>query len=350
LATLYLSEQYGIVKREGEALRVEIPDDKATGRERKVVRVPLIKVDQVVVQGEVTLPASAIAALLERRVTTHYLTRTGRSLGSLVPDPTRNAALRIAQYEAFCRPATRFNLARACIDGKLRNLRTMLLRFNRSREDAPLDGAIRSIREAQQRLAAQQAPETVAPADRMNGSGAIFAAEGQGSGAYWSVFGKLLGHGWTWTGRQRRPPPDPVNALLSFGYTILINQALAQLAVVGLDPYIGFLHRPGFGKPALALDLVEEFRPLVVDSTVLTLLNTGVLRERDFVREAGNVRLTDDGRRTFLTKLEERLNSDIVHPEFGYRASYRRCIELQARLLGKALMGEIPAYPPFIVR
>ncbi len=350
MATLYLSEQYSVVKREGEALRVEIPADTATGRERKVVRVPLIKVEQVVVQGEVTLTASAIAALLARRVSTHYLTRTGRSLGSLVPDPTRNAALRIAQYEAFSRPTARFQLARACIDGKLRNLRTMLLRFNRSMEDAPLAEAIRSIKEAQQRLSALPAPEAVDPADRMNGAGGIFAAEGQGSGAYWSVFGKLLGSGWSWTRRQRRPPPDPVNALLSFGYTILTNQALAQLAVVGLDPYIGFLHRPGFGKPALALDLIEEFRPLVVDSTVLTLLNTAVLRDRDFVHEAGNVRLTDEGRRTFLTKLEERLNSAIVRPVFQYRASYRRCIELQARLLGKALTGEIPSYPPFVVR
>lgn len=350
MATLYLSEQYSIVKREGEALRVEIPADDATGRERKVVRVPLIKVEQVVVQGEVTLTASAIAALLARRVTTHYLTRHGRSLGALVPDPTRNAALRIAQYEVFCRPAARFNLARACIDGKLRNLRTMLLRFNRSRDDARLDGAIAAIKEAQRRLANEQAPETVEPTDRMHGSGSIFAAEGQGSAAYWNVFGQLLTPEWPWRGRQRRPPPDPVNALLSYGYTILISQAVAQLAVVGLDPYIGFLHRPGFGKAALALDLVEEFRPLVVDSTVLTLLNTGAMRQRDFVHEAGNVRLTDDGRRTFLTKLEERLNSTIQHPIFGYRATYRRCIELQARLLAKAVMGEIPNYPPFIVR
>ncbi len=350
MATLYLSEQYSIVKREGEALRVEIPADAATGRERNVVRVPLIKVEQVVVQGEITLTASALGALLERRVTTHFLTRHGRSLGSLVPDPTRNAALRLAQYAAFCSPATSFNLARACIEGKLRNLRTMLLRFNRDRDDEQLEAAVGALKAAQRRLAALPAPVTVDPADRMHGSGSIFAAEGQGSAAYWSVFGRLLAAPWSWPGRQRRPPRDPVNALLSFGYTILTNQALARINIVGLDPFIGFLHRPGFGKPALALDLIEEFRPLVVDSTVLTLLNTGVLRERDFVDEGGSVRLTDDGRRTFLLKLEERLNSEIVHPEFGYRASYRRSIELQARLLGKAVMGEIPRYPPFIVR
>lgn len=350
MPTLYLSEQYSVVKLDGETLRVEIPEDKETGRERRMVRVPLNKVEQVVVQGEITLTSSALGALLDRRICTHFLTRNGRSRGALTPDPTRNAALRIAQYGAFCDVGRRFKLAQACIDGKLRNLRTQVLRANRGREDARLTASVQGLRDAHRDLHLLPVPTSVDANDRMHGMGAIFGCEGYGSAAYWSAWGALLNDEWQWHGRQRQPPPDPVNALLSYGYVILTSQVLSQLAVVGLDPYIGFLHRPGFGKPALALDLMEEFRPLVVDSTVLTVLNTGALRLKDFRIEPGNVRLTDDGKKIFLTKLEERFSSEIVHPIFEYRTTYRRCIELQARLLGKALMGEIPQYPPFIAR
>ena len=151
-------------------------------------------------------------------------------------------------------------------------------------------------------------------------------------------------------GRSRRPPRDPINALLSYGYTLLLNQCAAALQITGLDPYIGYLHSAQYSKPALALDLMEEFRGPVVDSTALTLINNRILQAEDFQEELGSFRLKDGPRRTFLAKFEERLNSEIEHPIFKYKASYRRCIELQARLLGKALSGEIPAYPPFKVR
>ena len=131
---------------------------------------------------------------------------------------------------------------------------------------------------------------------------------------------------------------------------ILTSQVLSQLAIVGFDPYIGFLHQSSFGKPALALDLMEEFRPVIVDSVVLTVLNTKILNQQHFQREPGSVQLSKEGRKLFLTKLEERFSSEIQHPIFGYRVSYRRCIELQARLLAKALMGEIQHYIPFLVR
>ncbi len=119
---------------------------------------------------------------------------------------------------------------------------------------------------------------------------------------------------------------------------------------MGLDPYIGFLHSSQYGKPALALDLMEEFRGPIVDSVVITLINTGALKREDFVEEAGTFRMNDAARRTFLEKFEERLNTQIEHPTFGYKATYQKCLELQTRLLAKNLTGEIPAYPPFLVR
>ena len=129
-----------------------------------------------------------------------------------------------------------------------------------------------------------------------------------------------------------------------------MNQVASAVSVVGLDPYVGFLHSSQFGKPALALDVMEPFRPLVVDSVVLTLLNNGMLKRKDFEEELGAWRLTERGRRVFLTKFEERLDTEIKHPVFGHRATYRRCLELEVRLVAKWLTGEIPRYKPFVVR
>jgi CRISP-associated protein Cas1 len=180
--------------------------------------------------------------------------------------------------------------------------------------------------------------------------GPLFGLEGRGSQAYYGVFGEVLKRGWVFAGRVRRPPRDRVNALLSFGYAVLTNQVVSLVCAVGLDPGLGVLHQPGFGKPALALDLVEQFRPVVVDSVVVTMVNTGQVKEGDFVEEVGAFRLKDDARKAFLMKLEERLGTMVQHPVFGYKTTYRRCIELQARLFAKYAQGEIGQYVPFTVR
>ncbi|MBK8129495.1 MAG: CRISPR-associated endonuclease Cas1 [bacterium] len=175
--------------------------------------------------------------------------------------------------------------------------------------------------------------------------------EGSGTAHYFNCFQHLLNEPNLFNGRTRRPPRDPVNALLSYGYTILLNQIMSAICTVGLDPYVGYLHNTKYGKPALALDLMEEFRPLIVDSVVLSVFNNGILQRKHFTEELGGAyRLSDYGRRTFLTKLEARFDETITHPTFDYKATYRRSLELQARLLAKYLMDETPAYPPFLVR
>ncbi|GIV97920.1 MAG: CRISPR-associated endonuclease Cas1 3 [Herpetosiphonaceae bacterium] len=350
MGTLYLTEQYSIVKREGEALLVEIPGDKEQNRERRKVRVPLIRVDHVVIFGEITLTASVIQLLLERRISIHYLTAHGRSCGSIAPDPSKNALLRIAQHRAHADHRQRFELARRFITGKLRNMRTILMRYERKREQGEAGEAAEHIKAVLRDLQRLRPRETVDPDDRMHGLGELIGCEGAGSGAYFRAFGTLLQEPWSFSKRLRRPPRDPVNALLSLGYVILTKQAASLINIVGLDPYIGYLHSPGFGKPALALDIIEEFRPLVIDPVVISMLNTGAFQESDFHSEPGSVRLSDGARKRFLEKIEERLNTTIQHPYFGYKTSYRRCIELQVRLLGKALLGEVPEYIPFIVR
>jgi len=138
--------------------------------------------------------------------------------------------------------------------------------------------------------------------------------------------------------------------MLSLGYTLLLHQVCAAIQVVGFDPYAGFLHQPRYGRPALALDLMEEFRPIIADSVALNIINHHILTEQDFKEELGVVHLKPDARKKFYAKFEERLQEELQHPYFGYRTSYRRCIELQARLLGKWLTGEIPVYLPLSVR
>ena len=345
MATLYLTEQYTVVKVEGEALRVS-PSGSRPGQ---VVRVPLNKVEQVMVLGEITLTTPALHALLERRIPIHYLTARGRSCGALLADWGKNSGVRLAQY-GLCRdPARSFPVAQQCVAGKLLNMRTLLLRYARGRGDeAPLTEAAQTIRRCLRELARLTPPEDTS--NRMHGLGPLLGLEGSGSAAYYGVFGSLLKGEWAFPGRVKRPPTDPVNALLSFGYTVLTNQVVSLIHAVGLDPGLGVLHQPGFGKPALALDLVEDFRPIIVDSVVVTMINTGQITLTDFEAELGAYRLKDAARRTFIEKLEARLSEQAQHPLFGYKVSYRRSIELQARLFAKHVQGEIERYVPFTVR
>ena len=151
-------------------------------------------------------------------------------------------------------------------------------------------------------------------------------------------------------GRNRRPPLDPLNCLLSFAYAMLTKDLVAITIGVGLDPYLGIYHRTRYGRPALALDLAEEFRPLIADSVVINLLNNGEVAESDFLRRAGAVALTADGRKTVLRAYERRLETEVRHPVFGYRISYRRVMDVQARLLAAVMVGELPEYIPMVTR
>lgn len=354
VATLYLTEPRSLVRKDGETLVVHIPEDKDQGTPKRKVRVPLIKVTQVVVYGNVTLTGAALGALLARGVDVCFCSYHGRFRGRLAPPMGKNSLIRLEQHRAHNDPVRSFTLARAFVRGKLANMRAMLLRANRKRQDEEVERAVVSLKGVLDQVDGLDPQEAVAvdpsrpQADSLYGR--LIGLEGAGTAAYFGVFGRLLKGDWGFTKRQRRPPRDPVNALLSFGYVLLMNQVASAVSVVGLDPYVGFLHSSQFGKPALALDVMEPFRPLVVDSVVLTLLNNGMLKRKDFEEELGAWRLTERGRRVFLTKFEERLDTEIKHPVFGYRATYRRCLELEVRLVAKWLTGEIPRYKPFVVR
>jgi CRISPR-associated protein Cas1 len=331
MATLYLNEQQSVVKKRDEYLIVQYPD-------KRKVEVPLINVSQVVVSGDVTLTTPAIETLLGRGIEVCFLSLYGHFRGRLSPPVARNVFLRREQYRAHADPRWAIQAARACVSGKLENMRTLLLRVNRSLEDGEVAGAAVLLRNM-----INQVPRT-------NTIGSLLGVEGNGSAAYFGVFRKLLRDPMNFTHRRRRPPTDPVNAMLSLGYTLLLHQVSAAIQVVGFDPYLGFLHQPRHGRPSLALDLMEEFRPIIADSVVLNIVNHRILSAQDFHEELGVVHLKPQARKTFYAKFEDRLREELQHPHFGYRTSYRRCIELQTRLLGKWLTREIPAYLPLSVR
>lgn len=161
---------------------------------------------------------------------------------------------------------------------------------------------------------------------------------------------RLPGGVFTFEGRSRRPPLDPVNCLLSYTYALLVKDLTAVVLGVGFDPYLGFYHRPRFGRPALALDLAEEFRPLIAESMVLNLINNGEARPSHFVVRAGGVTLTSEGRKCVITGYERRLDTEVSHPTFGYKVTYRRVFEVQARVLAAHVLGEVPDYVPFMTR
>ncbi len=365
MPTLYLTEEYSFVRRDSEdKLLVEIParkgKDGSSPSPARKEHIPLVKIDEVVVLGEITMTASAIHLLLERNIEITYLNQFGQFKGRLSPPLSKNAILRMAQYRAHQDMSMRCELARRFVFGKLSNQRQRLQRFNRIHHDAEVSQAINQMTDLISglgTLSVHQSPgiRPLASGDhRVEGTAleTILGMEGAGSAAYFRCFAKLLSdpRQWPFAGRVNRPPTDPVNSLLSFGYSLLTNKVASAVQLVGFDHFVGYLHSSVYGRPALALDIMEEFRPVIVDSVVLTLLNNRMLTPNDFVIELGAYRLKDERRKVFFTKFEERLNEEMSHFLFGYKVTYRRCLELQARLLAKALTGEIDEYPPLLIK
>jgi CRISPR-associated protein Cas1 len=343
MTTLYVTERRSLVKRSGDTLVVHIPEDEERGTPKRKVRVPLIKVTQVVIYGDATLTSPAMAALLEQKADICFCSHYGRFRGRLAPAMGKNSLIRLEQHRAHNEPGRAFALSK------------LLLRANRKRDDTGIGRAAESIRGVMEQVEGLERDPGAPPPDPSDPQadtayGSLLGLEGSGTAFYFGVFGRLLKDDWSFKKRTKRPPRDPVNALLSFGYVLLTNQVASAVSVVGLDPYVGFLHSSQFGKPALALDVVEPFRPVVVDSVVMTLLNNRMLTLDDFEEKFGAWRLSDKGRRTFLTKFEERLNTEITHPTFDYKATYRRCLELEVRLVSKWLTGEVARFEPFTVR
>lgn len=356
MTTLYVTEPYSVIKKEGETLVIHVPADEKREKPARKIEVPTIKISEVVVLGDSTFTPQALAALLDQKAAITFLNAFGNFRGRVIPPESKNSLLRLNQFRVHEDARRSFELARQFVSGKLHNMKTLLLRSNRRLNDPIIARAAESlsgIQDQVEKLECDGEPPAE-PGKPQKGTswGSLHGLEGAGSAEYFEGFGRLLrgDPALKFETRNRRPPRDPVNALLSYGYSLLHHQCASALQTANLDPYIGFLHSSQYSKPALALDLMEEFRAPIVDSVVITLINNRILKADDFIGEMGTFRLKDGARRTFLEKYEERMNTEIAHPVFKYQATYRRCIELQARLIAKTLDGELEAYIPFKVR
>lgn len=356
MSVLYLTEPHTFVSLDAETLVVKIPENKNSGRMPQKQRVPLGKVSQVVVSGNITLSTPAIGALIEQHAEICYLTSYGKFVARVCGDDHKHGHLRLLQRRAHDDPTDRLQVALTCVRAKLHNQRTLLLRNNRQREHPVIAESAERIRLLIEQLDALPREDVIPPdpgrpqADTVLGQ--VMGIEGAAAAAYFPGYGALFQGEWAgmFTGRHKRPPTDPINALLSYGYTLLTWQAVGAAQIVGFDPYTGYLHSTQYGKPALALDLIEMFRAPVVDSVVLNLLNNRMLCRNDFEETLGAWRMKDPARKLFLSKFEERLNETITHPIFKTKVTYRRCMELQLRILSRWLQGELKRFREFYTR
>lgn len=339
MTTLYIIEQGAMLTCDGERLNVE--------RDGEVLQsIPMVKLEDIVVFGNAGLSTPAMKRLLDRNIDVVFLTLDGRYHGRLVGQVTAHVALRQAQYARAADPAWVLRQAQRIVEGKLRNQRAVLHRFTRNRANPP----------AEAEEAAEELDAYIQRARRATRLNALLGIEGSATARYFRGLRALLGPEWRFDGRRRRPPPDPVNVLLSLGYTLLAHKALGAAQTAGFDPYLGILHQLEYKRPSLALDLMEEFRPILVDSLVLRVCGDGRIGAGDFAPGDAErpVILRDEGMRRFLAAFEERMRTEALHPlgaDSGPgRVSYLRCLELQARQLARAVRGEVEDYQPFTAR
>ncbi|HXG11749.1 MAG TPA: CRISPR-associated endonuclease Cas1 [Gemmataceae bacterium] len=343
-AVLYLQEPGSHVGKRSEHLII-----RKDGQE--LSRVPLHAVRQVVVFGNVQVSTQALETLTANEIPVMYLSGHGRFIAALMPAPAKNVSLREAQFRRFDDPAEALKLAREVVRAKLTNQRALLMRCLRSRPDASDDEPIRGSDEP----AARDLAELLTRLDRVTEMDSLLGLEGQGAAVYFGEFNRFLkaqppGRGFDFRSRNRRPPRDPVNALLSFAYAMLIKDCFSALLTVGFDPYKGFYHTGRHGRPSLALDLCEEFRAVIADSVVLTLINNRVVTPEDFLVWRDACQLTESGRKRFFLAYEQRKATIVTHPVYGYRMSYSRMLEVQARMLAAYVRGDVPQYTGFTVR
>ena len=327
---IYIQEQGAYVTKSNDCIHV-----KLKGVIIKKIR--LIDISEITLFGNIQITTQVIRELNKRNIPICYMTYGGWFTGITTGLSHKNIELRIKQHKKYDVKNTSIKIARQIVFGKIKNCMTMLRRNNKS---SPID-KINKMNILAQRACTVKQYDT------------LLGIEGMAARIYFSEFNGMIKSesiNFDFKGRNRRPPKDPVNAIISFLYAMLTRNAMITISRVGLDPYLGFLHMPKYGKPALALDMIEEFRPIIADSTCITLINNGEINEFDLIKTDFGTSLTNRGRSTVISAYERRMNSVIIHPLLGYAASYKRIMEIQTRLLARHILGEIPTYPTFRTR
>ncbi len=337
LNTVYITTEGASLRKDGENLVAEVD-----GAER--ARVPFHMLSSLVLFGAIYISPALIGACAASGIIIVLLDRAGRFQARVEGPVSGNVLLRRAQYRVSEAPV---EIVRSLVIGKIANQRAVLMRGLRDHgEDYTRDHKA-AIDAVVDRLA-----HIVARVERKDDSAdAMRGSEGEAANLYFSVFDHLIlsrAPELRWTGRSRRPPLDPINALLSFLYTLLTQDCRSAAEAVGLDPAVGFLHRDRPGRPSLALDLMEELRPVLADRLALSLINRQQLQPADFVtEESGAVRLKDESRKVVLSAWQERKKDERRHPFLDEKAPLGLVPYLQAQMLARHLRGDIDAYPPW---
>lgn len=338
---LIVQSQRARIGKEGETLKI-------TDEESGEMQVRLIDISDVALFGNVSITTPALTALLEREIPVTFHSHGGWFRGVAHGIGHRNVEVRTVQYRMSFEEATCLRFAKDLVAAKIANQRTILRRNWR--------GTAEERQAVLDRLSVARKS-----ADAATTLTQLLGVEGDAAAVYFRAFASLLKPpedkqggsdlaAFRFEARNRRPPADPVNAMLSLAYAMLTRHLTIALASVGLDPYRGFYHAPRYGRPALALDLMEPFRAIIADSVVLSAVNTGEIGPGDFVVAVTGTALTQAGRRRFVEAFERRLSQETTHPVFGYQVSMRRMLLVQARLLSRFLLGELPSYPHFLPR
>lgn len=330
----YVQEQGARVGKTSERLEVHKGEEKL-GEAR------IRDVSQLVLMGNVQVSAQCMHLLMEKEIPIIHLSTGGWFHGISHGQGIRNAYNRSAQYAAAADPARCLTFAKEVVRAKIANQRVLL---QRNGTGPAADAVLPELTYLHRNFGNQEFANLPQ----------LLGYEGQAAAHYFSAFSTLLKTGelgdFHFTHRNRRPPKDPVNALLSYCYALLAKECSVALMGEGLDPWWGFYHQARHGRPALALDLMEPFRPIIADSVVITAINTGMVKPRDFLSNANSCALQPKGKKAILTAWEQRLDQLHTHPLFDYRCSWRTTLKIQARLLARWLRGDIPTFTCPVVR
>jgi CRISPR-associated protein Cas1 len=319
------------VRKRGERLEVW------SYEEGKISEARIIEISKVCLFGGVEITTPAMVELMQRNVPVLHFSHGGWFEGICQGMSHKNVELRIKQFQWAGDEVRSLSIARKIVSGKIENCRTRLRRYDPNAPSVVLESLAKLSQEAERATSMQS----------------LLGIEGAAGKAYFSKFGEMLKVGresFSFEGRNKRPPRDPVNSTLSYLYGILVKELFSTLLAAGFDPYLGFYHQPRYGRPALALDMMEEFRPIIADSVAFKLFNKKELMDEDFIKTGIGISLTAEAKRKVVSGYEQRMQTEIVHPIFGYKVSYRRVLEIQARLLSRVLSGELSEYPAFIIR
>ncbi len=334
LNTLYITRQESYLHKERETIVIKQGDEK-------LGQFPALTISNILCFGQISVSPFLMGFCGEKGIGLSFFTEYGRFMARVLGRQTGNVLLRREQYRWADSEDKSLAVVRLIVAAKIANSRSVLLREIRNH------GANELLEKAADRLAVSR--RRVAAAKSVDEARGI---EGEAAATYFSVFNELVrGGGLTFGGRIRRPPTDPVNALLSFVYSIITQECLSALSGVGLDPYVGFLHKDRPGRPSLALDMLEEFRAAWADRFILTLINRRQIQLNDFVTEAsGAVRLKDEARKNLLTAYQERKQTEINHPYLEEQVPIGLLPHCQAMLLARHIRGDMEYYTPYLLK